>query len=254
LPTKCIHTFGTALTTGNNQLQKQHKLDGLCNAYSLSSLTYHYTHIHTMLVLKRLVSEMCCSSLNIPAIQSLKTYTRHKSMQRQKLKSKNNCFSTKASNSDDHKDYCKCISVPEELPASNIRAASLQMEIQLHQITWNHIPQGKILTEEIPIMSHRVFATIRNTQSIHFEFLVCVTLLRQFQSNTLALFRQQPITLDSTLKHAKCSTMPGSRYHKNLDASTTNLQSIEDKHADQPATIHATPYCIHVLPKSGYTH
>jgi hypothetical protein len=92
-------------------------------------------------------------------------------MQWQKLKSKNICFSTKASNSDDNKDCCKCISVPEELPASNIRAASLQMEIQLHQITWDHIPQGKILTEEILIMSHRVFATVRKTQSIRFGFL-----------------------------------------------------------------------------------
>lgn len=111
------------------QLHKQHKLDGLCNAHTVySSLRYHYTHIHTMLVLQWLVSEMCCSSLNIPTIQSFKTDTRHKSMQGQKLKSKNICFSTKAPNSDDHKHYCKCISVPVELPASNIRAASLQTE------------------------------------------------------------------------------------------------------------------------------
>jgi hypothetical protein len=68
-------------------------------------------------------------------------------MQWQKLKSKNICFSTKASNSDDHKDYCKCISVPEELPASNIGAASVQMEIQLRKITWDHV------------MSQRVFET-----------------------------------------------------------------------------------------------
>lgn len=108
-----------------------------------SSLTYHYTHIHTMLVLQRLVSEMCCSSLNMPPIQSFKMDTRHKSMQGQKLKSKNICFSTKASNSDDHKHCCKCISVPEELPASNIRAASLQTEVQVHQFTKDHIPQGK---------------------------------------------------------------------------------------------------------------
>jgi len=56
------------------------------------------------------------------------------------------------------------------------------------------------------------------------------------------------------MKHTKCSTMPGSRHHKNLDASTTNLQSIEEKHADQPAKIHATPYRTHVLPKPGCTH
>ena len=115
-------------------------------------------------------------------------------------------------------------------------------------------PKGKILIEEIPIMPYRVSATVINTQSICSESLVCVTLLRQFQSHKLALRRQQPITLDSTLKHTKCSTMPGSRYHKNLDASTTNPQSIEDKHADQPAKICATPYCIHMLPKSGCTH
>lgn len=241
MPIKCTHTSGTALTTDNNQLQKQHKLDGLCNAHTVhSSLRYHYTHVHTMLVLKRLVSEICCSSLNILAIQSFKTYKRHTSMQWQKLKSKNISFSTKASNSDDHKDYCKCISVPEELPALNIRAASVQMGIQLCQITWDHV------------MSHRVFET--ETQSICFEFLVCVKLLRQFQGDKLALCRQQLITLDSTLKHAKCSNMPDSRHHKNLDASTMNLQSTEDKRADQPAKIHATPHCIHVLPKSGCTH
>jgi hypothetical protein len=136
---------------------------------------------------------MCCSSeySSNPKLQNI-----HKSIQWQKLKSKNICFSTKGSNSDDHKYRCKCISVPEELHASNSRVASLQMEIQVHQITWNHIPQGKILTKEIPIMPHRVFATFRNTQSNHFEFLVCVTLLRQFQSDKLALCRQQPITPD----------------------------------------------------------
>jgi len=86
------------------------------------------------------------------AIQSFKTDTRHKSMQWQKLKSKNICYSTKASNSDNH-TYCKCISVPQEHPASNIRASSLQTEVQLHHITRDDIPQGKILIEEIPIMS-----------------------------------------------------------------------------------------------------
>jgi hypothetical protein len=76
---------------------------------------------------------MRCSSLNIPAIQSFKTDTKHKSTQGQKLKSKNICFSTKVSNSDDHKDYCKCISVAEERPdgapcLQHQGAASLQME------------------------------------------------------------------------------------------------------------------------------
>jgi len=158
----------------------------------------------------------------------------------------------KAPNSDDH-TYCKCISVPQEVPASNIRASSLQMEVQLHHITRDYIPQGKILTEQIPIMSHYVFAifaTFRNTQFIHSELLVCVTLLWQFHSDQLALCRQQSLLT----QHAKCSTMPCSRYHKNLDASTTNLQSIADKHADRSAKIHATPYRIHVLPKSGFTH
>jgi hypothetical protein len=55
----------------------------------------------------------------------------------------------------------KCISVLEELPASNIRAASLQMQIQLHQITWDHIPQGKIRTEEISMIPHPVCATVK---------------------------------------------------------------------------------------------
>jgi len=35
----------------------------------------------------------------------------------------------------------------------------------------------------------------------------------------------------------------------NLDAPTTNLQNIKDKHADKPANEKsATPYLIHVLP------
>ena len=34
----------------------------------------------------------------------------------------------------------------------------------------------------------------------------------------------------------------------NLDAPGGDLQNINDKHADQPAGIRATAYCIHVLP------
>ena len=71
------------------------------------------------------------------------------------------------------------------------------------------------------------------------------------QSDKLALRRQQSITLDSTLKHAKlCHAV---EITENLDASTTKLQNIRDKHADQPVKIHATPYRIYVSSESGCT-
>jgi hypothetical protein len=149
-------------------------------------------------------------------------------MQWQKLKSKAICFSTTGSNSNSHEDCCllgcrnvfmfqrtklpptpgqcsrgqSCLqhqgSVPEDKAASNTRAATLKTEVQLHQTTWHHIPQDKILTHEIPTMPHQVRATVRNKKCIRFEVLARATLLRQFQSDNLALCRQQSIILDST--------------------------------------------------------